>query len=85
MIPISVPLAFNVSGGEFSALVYATLAATAGGGVFGDRCSPLSATSILASIGAPSDHIDHIKTQLPYSMVVSVISMVAYFWLGMSL
>ena len=85
MIPISVPLAFNFSGGELSTLVYATLAATAGGGVFGDHCSPLSDTSILASTGAASDHIDHIKTQLPYSMVVGVISMVAYLWLGMSL
>ena len=85
MIPISVPLAFNFSGGELSTLVYATLAATAGGGVFGDHCSPLSDTSILASTGAASDHIDHIKTQLPYSMVVGVISMIAYLWLGMSL
>jgi Na+/H+ antiporter NhaC len=85
MIPISVPLAFNFSGGELSTLVYVTLAATAGGGVFGDHCSPLSDTSILASTGAASDHIDHIKTQLPYSMVVGVISMVAYLWLGMSL
>jgi len=85
MIPISVPLAFNFSGAELSTLVYATLAATAGGGVFGDHCSPLSDTSILASTGAASDHIDHIKTQLPYSIVVGVISMLAYLWLGMSL
>jgi Na+/H+ antiporter NhaC len=85
MIPISVPLAFTFSGGELSTLVYATLAATAGGGVFGDHCSPLSDTSILASTGAASDHIDHIKTQLPYSILVGVISMVAYLWLGMSL
>ena len=85
MIPISVPLAFAFSGDELSTLVYATLAATAGGGVFGDHCSPLSDTSILASTGAASDHIDHVKTQMPYSMVVGVITVVAYLWLGMSL
>ncbi|MDA9091024.1 hypothetical protein OAE19_06925 [Porticoccaceae bacterium] len=85
MIPISVPLAFTFSGDELSTLVYATLAATAGGGVFGDHCSPLSDTSILASTGAASDHIDHIKTQMPYSLVVGVITVLAYLWLGMSL
>lgn len=85
MIPISVPLALAFSGDELSTLVYATLAATAGGGVFGDHCSPLSDTSILASTGAASDHIDHVKTQMPYSMVVGVITVVAYLWLGMSL
>jgi Na+/H+ antiporter NhaC len=85
MIPISVPLAFSFSGGELSTLVYATLGATAGGGVFGDHCSPLSDTSILASTGAASDHIDHVKTQLPYSLLVGVISVLAYLWLGMSL
>lgn len=85
MIPISVPLAFSFSGDELSTLVYATLAATAGGGVFGDHCSPLSDTSILASTGAASDHIDHVKTQLPYSLLIGAISIVAYLWLGMSL
>jgi Na+/H+ antiporter NhaC len=85
MIPISVPLAFTFSGDELSTLVYATLAATAGGGVFGDHCSPLSDTSILASTGAASDHIDHVKTQMPYSLVVGVITVLAYLWLGMSL
>ncbi|MEJ6591801.1 MAG: Na+/H+ antiporter NhaC family protein [SAR86 cluster bacterium] len=85
MIPIAVPMAFSFSGGELSTLVYATLAATAGGGVFGDHCSPLSDTSILASTGAASDHMDHIKTQLPYSLLVGVISVLAYLLLGMSL
>ncbi|MFQ3198284.1 MAG: Na+/H+ antiporter NhaC [Paraglaciecola sp.] len=85
MIPISVPLAFSFSGDELSTLVYATLAATAGGGVFGDHCSPLSDTSILASTGAASDHIDHVKTQLPYSLLTGVISVLAYLWMGMSL
>jgi Na+/H+ antiporter NhaC len=51
--------------------------------VFGDHCSPLSDTSILASTGAASDHIDHIKTQLPYALVVAVISLVAYLTLGL--
>ncbi len=83
MMPIAVPLAFTFSGQELQPVVYATVAAIAGGGVFGDHCSPLSDTSILASTGAASDHIDHIKTQMPYALVVGVISLAAYLAIGM--
>ena len=65
-------------------MVYATLAAVAGGGVFGDHCSPLSDTSILASTGAASDHIDHIKTQLPYAALIGLISVGLYLVIGFS-
>ena len=82
VIPIAVPMALTYSGGEITGLVCATLAAVAGGGVFGDHCSPLSDTSILASTGAASDHIDHIKTQIPYALVVAVISGIMYIGLG---
>jgi len=82
MMPIAVPLAFTFSGNNLEPVVYATVAAVAGGGVFGDHCSPLSDTSILASTGAASDHIDHIKTQLPYALVVGGISVVAYLLIG---
>jgi Na+/H+ antiporter NhaC len=82
MIPIAVPLAFNFSGNELDTVVYATIAAVAGGGVFGDHCSPLSYTSILASTGAASDHIDHIKTQMPYALLVGLISVFIYFSIG---
>jgi Na+/H+ antiporter NhaC len=82
MIPIAVPLAFNFSGGELDTIVYATIAAVAGGGVFGDHCSPLSDTSILASTGAASDHIDHIKTQMPYALLIGFISVLIYLGVG---
>ena len=82
MIPIAVPLAFNFSGNEITQIVYATVAAIAGGGVFGDHCSPLSDTSILASTGAASDHIDHIKTQMPYALTVGLISVLIYLLIG---
>ena len=85
MIPISVPLAFNFSGDELSTVVYATIAAVAGGGVFGDHCSPLSDTSILASTGAASDHIDHVKTQLPYAAIIGGITIMLYLLIGWSI
>lgn len=83
MIPLSVPMAFHFSGGEISTVVLATIAAVAGGGVFGDHCSPLSDTSILASTGAASDHIDHIRTQLPYALTVACISAILYLAIGL--
>ncbi len=82
VIPIAVPLALEFSGGEVSLLLMATFSAVAGGGVFGDHCSPLSDTTILSSFGAASDHIDHVKTQLPYAASAAAIAAVGYLILG---
>lgn len=82
MIPIAVPLAFQFSGGEITFSALATIAAVAGGGVFGDHCSPLSDTTILSSLGAASDHIDHVKTQLPYALLAAGVSILFYLGLG---
>ena len=82
MMPIAVPIAFAFTGNETGMVVYATVAAVAGGGVFGDHCSPLSDTSILASTGAASDHIDHIRTQLPYAFLIGAVSLLAYLFIG---
>lgn len=84
MMPIAVPMALAFSGNTLDTVVYATVGAVLGGGVFGDHCSPLSDTSILASTGAASDHIDHIKTQLPYAIVVAIISLAAYLVIGLT-
>ena len=85
MIPIVMPLAFNMTGGEATNLVYATIAAVMGGGCFGDHCSPLSDTTILSSLGAGSDHVDHVKTQLPYALTVAVITCIGYIIIGLCL
>lgn len=63
-------------------MIYATVGAVAGGGVFGDHCSPLSDTTILSSFGAASDHIDHVKTQLPYAFVAAGAALVIYLLIG---
>jgi len=85
ILPIAVPLAFGFTDGAQSPLIYATVAAVTGGGVFGDHCSPISDTSILASTGAASDHIDHVRTQLPYALVVGAISVMVYLVIGLTL
>ena len=82
MIPIAVPLAFAFTGGDVNSLVYATIGAVAGGGVFGDHCSPLSDTTILSSFGAASDHIDHVRTQLPYASAAAMAALVIYLVIG---
>lgn len=64
MIPLAIPLA-AATHGYLPLVVSAVLA----GGVFGDHCSPISDTTIVASMAAACDHIDHVNTQLPYALV----------------
>lgn len=83
IIPVAVPMAFEFSQGQVSTLVLATIAASAGGGVFGDHCSPLSDTTVLSSLGSACDHMDHVKTQLPYALVVASIASIIYLAIGL--
>jgi len=64
LIPIAVPMAI----GADLPLALA-VAAVMGGGVFGDHCSPISDTTIIASLAAGCDHVEHVRTQLPYALV----------------
>ncbi|MGB3455480.1 MAG: Na+/H+ antiporter NhaC family protein [Litorimonas sp.] len=77
MIPIAVPLA--ASYGLDPSLA---IAAAIGGGVFGDHCSPTSDTSIIASMASGSDHIDHVRTQLPYALIAGGITVALYLVMG---
>ena len=81
MMPVTLPVAFEFSGGEVTPLVYQAVAAVAGGGIFGDHASPVSDTTVLSSVGAGSDHIDHVVTQLPYALLVAAITVVLYAWI----
>ncbi len=81
-MPIALPLAFNASGNQMTPLVFAYFADVEGGGVFGDHCSPVSDTTILSSMGAACDHIDHVRTQLPYALTVAVICAIGYLITG---
>ncbi len=58
------------------------IAACLAGAVCGDHCSPISDTTIMASAGAQSDHINHVSTQLPYALVCAGVSCVAYLLAG---
>jgi len=80
MLAISIPMA-NIHGSELTLVIAATL----GGGVFGDHCSPISDTSIISSMASASDHIDHVKTQLPYALIGGIITTLLYLALGFSM
>lgn len=76
LMPIAVPLVYQLSGGNTGVILYATIGAVFTGAVFGDHCSPISDTTIMSSMSAASDHIDHVKTQIPYSITVAIISLI---------
>jgi Na+/H+ antiporter NhaC len=78
MIPIAVPMAE-----QMDANVLMAIAAVMGGGVFGDHCSPISDTTILSSLASATDHIDHVKTQLPYAGLAGGVAAGLYLLLGL--
>ena len=80
MIAIAVPLS-NEIGIDPSLGIAASL----GGGVFGDHCSPISDSSVVSSMASASDHIDHVKTQIPYAGLCGLITAVIYLILGFGL
>lgn len=77
MMAIAIPMA-EIHAAPLPLVVAATL----GGGIFGDHCSPISDTSIISSMASASDHIDHINTQLPYALIGGLITVVLYVILG---
>lgn len=64
LIPVGLPLASSLN-----LDMSMVLAAVLGGGVFGDHCSPISDTTIIASLASGCDHLEHVKTQLPYALL----------------
>jgi tetracycline resistance efflux pump len=66
MIPIVLPMS-EMLGLDPSL----TLAAALGGGIFGDHCSPISDSTIVASMAAATDHISHVRTQIPYALLAA--------------
>ncbi len=77
LIPLVLPLAEGL--GLSMPLM---LGAVLSGGVYGDHASPLSDTSIISSMSAACDHVDHVNTQLPYTFVVACASLVAFLVAG---
>lgn len=77
LMPLAVPMSVALG-----APLFATIGSVLSGGLFGDHCSPISDTTVLSSMGAACDHLDHVKTQLPYAMTVGLASIICYIIAG---
>jgi Na+/H+ antiporter NhaC len=78
MIPIAVPIAMTLG-----IPVPLMLGASISGAIFGDHASPISDTTVLASMASASDHIDHVRTQLPYALIAASIATLGFLLIGL--
>ncbi len=82
LMPLAIPLASAVGintgleGSELHSYIVLNVGAVLTGAIFGDHCSPISDTSILSSMAASCDHMDHVSTQLHYAIFVGIIAVV---------
>ncbi|MCY4400150.1 MAG: Na+/H+ antiporter NhaC family protein [Gemmatimonadetes bacterium] len=76
LIPLVIPLTVSLAGGSGFAdgshygILLGSTSAVLAGAIWGDHCSPISDTTVLSSTAAACDHVDHVRTQLPYAMLV---------------
>jgi tetracycline resistance efflux pump len=78
MIPIAVPTAIYSD-----ASLSLSIAAVLSGSVFGDHCSPISDTTVISSMASACDHIDHVRTQLPYAISIATFSTLLFWFVGL--
>ncbi len=70
------PVEAGLPAGIATAIHLASVRAVMAGAVFGDHCSPISDTTIMSSLAAGSDHVDHVRTQMPYALAVALVAVV---------
>ncbi|MCH7963318.1 MAG: Na+/H+ antiporter NhaC family protein [Bacteroidetes bacterium] len=81
LMPIVIPLSHSVSGLygldaiENTLILQGVISSVLAGAVFGDHCSPISDTTILSSMASGCNHVDHVRTQLPYAILIAVVCM----------
>jgi Na+/H+ antiporter NhaC len=80
LIPLAVPTAYGVAqaaGFEPAAahgILLGAVSAVLAGAIFGDHCSPISDTTVMSSMSSGCDHVDHVRTQLPYAIMVGLVA-----------
>jgi len=81
MLPVAIPLVVGLGGvdvlpgGPLEAVLLGSIGSVLAGAIWGDHCSPISDTTVLSSTASACDHVDHVKTQLPYALVVGILAM----------
>ncbi len=79
MLPVVIPLTVALGGpdvypgGPAANILLAGTASVLAGSIFGDHCSPISDTTVLSSTASGCDHVDHVRTQLPYALLVAAV------------
>jgi len=78
VVPLSIAMGAGVgfAGGENYGILLGAISSVMAGAVFGDHCSPISDTTVLSSMSSACDLIDHVRTQLPYALVVAAVAMI---------
>jgi Na+/H+ antiporter NhaC len=77
VIPLAVAMGAGVGfdGGEHYSILLGVISSVMAGSIFGDHCSPISDTTVMSSMACACDHIDHVRTQLPYALTVAAVAM----------
>jgi Na+/H+ antiporter NhaC len=77
VIPLAVAMGAGVGfdGGQHYSILLGVISSVMAGSIFGDHCSPISDTTIMSSMASGCDHIDHVRTQLPYALAVAAVGM----------
>jgi Na+/H+ antiporter NhaC len=75
LMPTAIPIAFAIDGQSYGLTTMISLGAVLDGAIFGDHCSPISDTTIMSSIASSCNLIDHVRTQLPYSLFVAALAL----------
>ena len=81
LIPLVIPLTVSLAGGTGFAdgtvygILLGTTSSVLAGAIWGDHCSPISDTTVLSSTAAACDHVDHVRTQLPYALLVGAVGL----------
>ena len=81
LMPLIIPLSWAVMGVNGIAdpagmhILYSSVACCLAGAVWGDHCSPISDTTVLSSVASGCDHIEHVRTQLPYALLVGIVAL----------
>ncbi|WP_207751304.1 Na+/H+ antiporter NhaC family protein [Anaeromonas frigoriresistens] len=81
LTPIAIPLAYTLTNDVYLSLAMAGVVFS--GAIFGDHCSPISDTTVLASIFSGADHIDHVTTQVPYALTAAGVALLMYLLFGL--
>ena len=80
LMPLVIPLCWavmqvnGVADAEHMHILYSAIACNLAGAVWGDHCSPISDTTVLSSMASGCDHIEHVRTQMPYAMLVGMVA-----------